>query len=383
MQSLWPEGLDYEAQKDQNPKRVANTCLWTLQNPKYISWRDSDTGKLLLISADPGCRKSVLARCIIDEDLPKASRNGPSKPILYYFFKDTSPEQRSAARAIFTILYQLFVWQPRLIRHVLANYRKIGKALSTNFPKLWSIFVAAITDPLVRDITYILDTLDECNKQEQYALIEALKGFCLSRRNALSASRFKFLITSRPYFEIKRGFDKLLRTSNNIELACNNESEDIKKEIDIVIKHRIKELKGDNRLSAKVTDHLEKRLLEIEHRTYLWLYLLFEIIRKNLSGTRSELDRTIDNLPDDIQGSYEVLLQKCPEPGFAKRVLQIVLVASRPLTLSEMDFALGVSAQTSPCTDVELEGLSRLQETLPSRYGLMVSIINSKVYFLH
>ena len=341
--------------------------------------------RLLWISADPGCGKSVLARCIIDEDLPKASRNGPSKPVLYYFFKDTSPEQRSATRAVSTILHQLFVWQPRLIRHALASYRVIGKALSTTFPKLWSIFVAAVTDPLVGEITCVLDALDECNEKEQPALIEALKGFCLSRRNASSASRLKFLITSRPYFEIKRGFDKLLQASNNIELAGNDESEDIKKEINIVIKHRVKELQEENLLSAKVTDHLEKRLLEIEHRTYLWLHLLFEIIRKDLSGTKSELDKPIDDLPDDIQGAYEVLLQKCPKPDFARRVLQVVLVAARPLTLSEMGFALGVNAQTSSYADLdlELEKPSRLQETLPSRCGLMISIINSRVYFIH
>ena len=245
--------------------------------------------------------------------------------------------------------------------------------------------MAAVTDPLFEDITCVLDALDECNEQEQHALIEALKDFCLSRRN--SSSRLKFLITSRPYFDIKRGFDELLEPSNSIELACSHESESIKKEIDLVIKYRVKELKQKNRLSPKFTDYLEKRLLEIEHRTYLWLHLVWEIIRKNLSGTKYELDRTIDNLPDDIQGSYEVLLKKCPQPDFARKVLQIVLVAGRPLTLSEMGFALALSVdkQTSSYTDLdlELEAPSRLQETLPSRCGLMVSVINSRVYFIH
>ncbi len=367
----------------QNPKRVPNTCLWTLENPKYTSWRDSNALKLLWISADPGCGKSVLARCIVDEDLPKASRHGPSKRILYYFFKDTSPEQRSATRAISTILHQLFVCQPQLIRYALPSYREIGKALSTTFPKLWSIFITAVTDPLVGDVTCVFDALDECNEEEQHALIGALKDFYLSRPTSSSTSRLKFLITSRPYFDIKRGIDELLDTSNNIELAGNDESESIRKEIDLIIKYRVAKLKRENRLTTKVTDHLEKRLLEMEHRTYLWLYLLWEIIRKNLSGTKSELDGLIDNLPDDIQGSYEVLLQKCPDPLFARKVLQIVLVAARPLTLNEMDLALKVNEQTSSYTDLELEGFSRLQETLPSRCGLMVSVTQSNIYFIH
>ena len=266
-------------------------------------------------------------------------------------------------------------------------YSEIGKALSTNFRKLWSIFIAAVTDPLAGDVICVLDALDECNEQEQHALIEALKDFCLSRRSSSSASRLKFLITSRPYFDIRRGFDELLEVSNNIELAGNDESESIKKEIDLVIKDRVKKLGRENRLTAKLTNYLEKRLLEIEHRTYLWLHLVWEIMRKNLSGTKFELDKTIDDLPDDIQGAYEVLLQKSLEPKFARTVLQIVLIAARPLTLSEMGFALAhsVDKETSSYTDLdlELEALPRLQETLPSRCGLMISIINSKVYFVH
>ena len=164
MRSLWPRGIDYESQKNQNPTHVPNTCLWILRDSKYIKWRDNDTKKLLWISADPGCGKSVLARCIIDEDLPKAFQNNSSKRVLYYFFKDTSPEQRSATRAISTILHQLCASQPRLIRYALPSYRGTGKALSTKFPNLWSIFTAAATDPLAGNTIWVLDALDECDE---------------------------------------------------------------------------------------------------------------------------------------------------------------------------------------------------------------------------
>ena len=271
---------------------------------------------------------------------------------------------------------------PQLIRYALPKYNERGAALSTTFLELWSIFTAAATDPTAGDIICVLDALDECNDQDQSRLIECLEDFYLRQRSS-SASRLKFLITSRPYFEIRRRFDRVLEASNNIELAGNDESASIKKEIDLVIKHQVANLKREIRLGQKVSDHLQTRLLETEHRTYLWLHLLWNIIRKNLSGTKSEMDRLIDNLPDDIQGSYEVLLQKCPDPVFAKKVLQIVLVAARPLTLTEIDVALNVNEQTSSYAELEREGPSRLQETLPSRCGLMISIIASKVYFIH
>ncbi|MCJ1267408.1 hypothetical protein MMC22_007293 [Lobaria immixta] len=382
LQSLCPTGIGYESQKDQNPERVPGTCLWTLKNPKYIEWRNDDAKKLLWISADPGCGKSVLARCIID-DLQQAFQNDSSKRVLYYFFKDTSAEQRSATRALSAILHQLFKSQAQLIRHALPSYREMGPALSTTFSKLWSIFTEAAVDRSAGNVICVFDALDECNEQEQPTLIKALEDFCLHQQALFSTSRLKFLVTSRPYFTIRREFDELLGASSNIELAGNDESASIKKEIDIVIKRRVRDLARENRLAKKVEDHLEKRLLETEHRTYLWLRLLWEIIRKNLSGTITEMNELIDNLPAGIQESYEMLLQRCPEPRFARKVLQIVLVAGRPLMLKEMDVALKVNEQTSSYADLELEEPSRLLETLPSRCGLMISIIQSKVYFIH
>ena len=381
--SLWPDGINYESQKLQNPKRVPNTCLWTLQNPKYIEWRDTEKSNLLWVSADPGCGKSVLARSIIDEDLPGAFENVPSKHVLYYFFKDTSPEQRSATQAMVTILYQLFVYQPRLIKYALPSYRELGKALSTSFPRLWSILIEALADPLAVNTFCVLDALDECSESEQSLLIEALNDVCVPAKSPSSAPQPRFLVTSRPYFDIRRGFDRSLDKCNLIELSGNDESESIRKEIDLVIKHRVAKLKQENYLVTRVTNHLEKKLLGAENRTYLWLKLIWIIVEKSLVGTVSEMDVLVENLPSNVQEAYETLLQKCPNQPFAKRVFEIVSVAYRPLTLDEIDFALSVREDSLTDTDFELEGTSRLQKTLSSRCGLMITIIQSKVYFIH
>lgn len=175
----------------------------------------------------------------------------------------------------------------------------------------------------------------------------------------------------------------MLEASNNIELAGNDESASIKKEIDYVIEYKVTSLKREDRLSQEVIDYLKKRLSEIEHRTYLWLHLLWKIIQKTLSGIKSELDRLIDNLPNDIQESYEILLEKSPDRHFTKKVLQIVLTAARPLTLVEIDVALHINEKTLSYTKLELEGPDRLRETLLSRCGLIVSIIQDKVYFIY
>lgn len=189
----------------------------------------------------------------------------------------------------------------------------------------------------------VLDALDECDEQEQLDLIKALEDFCLHQRSPSSASNFKFLITSRPYFQIRREFDKLLQASDNIELAGNDESASIKKEIDLVIKHNVAKLALENRLTESVSGHLKKRLLETENRTYLWLRLIWEIIGKNLSGTIREMNELINNLPSNIQDSYKTLLQRCPNRLFTKKVLQVILITGRSLTLDEINLTIRVN----------------------------------------
>ena len=383
LQSFCPNGIDYRSQKDQNPDRIPGTCLWTLENPKYLEWRDKNTKKLLWISADPGCGKSVLAKCLVDEDLPRASTDAQSRHILYYFFKDTSPEQRSASRALCAVLHQLFTSCPWLIRHALPQYKERGAKLLTALPELWSIFMTVTADFAGGSIVCIFDALDECVDQERSMLIKYLGDFCRQQQIPSSMSCLTLLVTSRPYFDIQREFERVLETVNDIALKGTDESASIEKEINLVIEHKIESLKHKDRLNQKVTEYLRQRLFEIEHRTYLWFHLLWKIIEESLSGTKTEMDKLIDNLPVNIQGSYEILLEKCPDHGFAKKVLQIVLVAARPLTLDEMDIALCINEQTLSYSELDRAGANWLRDTLSSRCGLMVSVIEGKVYFIH
>ena len=95
------------------------------------------------------------------------------------------------------------------------------------------------------------------------------KSLPLSKARQALVDDILDLYCCKPYFKIRQGFDKVLESSNNIELAGNDESALIKKEIDLVIKHQVANLKREIRFTQKISDYLEKRLLETEHRIYL------------------------------------------------------------------------------------------------------------------
>ena len=76
---------DYQGQKNHVPTRVPRTCEWFLSDKRFLDWRDKQSSALLWVSADPGCGKSVLARCLIDEHL--LTNSTTTSTVCYFFFK--------------------------------------------------------------------------------------------------------------------------------------------------------------------------------------------------------------------------------------------------------------------------------------------------------
>lgn len=74
----------YESYKSGVPDRLDGTGEWLLEQPHLHQWLEDDKG-LLIVSADSGCGKSVLAKHLIDNVLPESC---PSATICYFFFKD-------------------------------------------------------------------------------------------------------------------------------------------------------------------------------------------------------------------------------------------------------------------------------------------------------
>ena len=94
--------ITYQWYKDRVEDRVENTCLWLIDHLHFKEWLAQDSGPLL-ISADRGCGKSVLAKSFINHELPQRQ----SATICYFFFKDQ--DQMTVRQALCALLHQLLI----------------------------------------------------------------------------------------------------------------------------------------------------------------------------------------------------------------------------------------------------------------------------------
>nr|CEG03910.1 unnamed protein product [Fusarium acuminatum CS5907] len=367
----------YEWYKDRVEERVEDTCMWFLKHEHFQTWLNQESGPLL-VTADPGCGKSVLAKYLIDHGLPR------STTICYFFFKDQ--DQNTVRQALCALLHHLFSLKPLLIEHAMPQFRKDGQGLTNSTESLWKVLRNAIKDPQAGPVIMVLDALDECAESEFTDLMRNVES--QFRSDLLGDGKLKYLLTCRPYDQIVSKFRVLLDAFPNIHIPGEEESETITQEVNHVITRRINQLSMKKRLSPQIKSHLEKRLQETTHRTYLWVYLVFDYLEKaDFKKTSKGVDSIIATLPRSINEAYEQILNKTNEDPIVRTIvrkaLSIILATSRPLTLSEMNVAMNIDYTSQYIHDLDLEDDEHFKVRLRSWCGLFVSIHHGKIYFLH
>ncbi|KAL7815057.1 hypothetical protein V8C44DRAFT_325221 [Trichoderma aethiopicum] len=368
----------YEWYKDRVEKRVEDTCLWLLKHEHFQAWLKQESGPLL-VTADPGCGKSVLAKYLIDDGLPR------SATICYFFFKDQ--DQNTSRQALCAVLHQLFAQKPSLIEHAMLQFRTDGPGLINSTESLWKILRNAIRDPEAGSIIIVFDALDECAESEFASLMRNIESQLYNDQSG--NSKRKYLLTCRPYEQITSQFHRLLKRFPNIRIPGEEESEAISQEVNHVITHRVNQLSAKKRLSFENATYLKTSLQKISHRTYLWLYLIFDYLEKeDFRKTLKGIDDVINTLPKSINEAYEQILSKSKEDKDVRKALSIILAASRPLSLSEMNIAMNIDESALSGTgqvlyDTQSEDESDFKSRLRSWCGLFISIYHGKVYFLH
>ncbi|KAK5265461.1 hypothetical protein LTR96_009365 [Exophiala xenobiotica] len=376
----------YERQKNLNEDRAEGTCLWVLNNDQYLDWMQNRSSGLLWISADPGCGKSVLARLLVDHELQTTSTH----TCCYYFFKDYE-KRDSLHTALCAILHQLFRNQLFLIQHALPAWEANGEKISQEPDELWRILLAATDDQRSQNVTCILDALDEFQPHDRDLLIKKLSQFHLeSSTPGVHLGRLRFLVTSRPYDDIEESFQEGQNESwPVIRLRGEDQSGEIGPEIDSVIRARVAKLATDISLTDEIRASLEKKLLEMKNRTYLWLSLSFGAFRaafkNDLRPGERSIKTAIEELPKSVEDAYEKLLGKVTKDQVkVRKILSIVIAARSPLTVAEMALALGI-ATTEAATSLKEAILSEehLKRNIREWCGLFVFFDKDKIYLVH
>ena len=337
-------------------KRVENTCEWIKEDGVYQSWLNSRS-QLLWISGGPGKGKTMIS-IFLTEELAKAVEPLEDGELIFYFC-DNQDEKRNTAIAILGgLLYQILQKRPKLFRCILSDFQSKEKALYTisSLEALWRIFESMLRDPDFGTTYCVIDGLDECEEGSLQVFITKLSDFFLANGSRPTVGEFKLIVVSR---ELPVSMTRILSFFPRLKLDPDSDDK-VNNDIKHFISVKVKELSAIEGFDDSLRDRIEKALLERAEGTFLWVgFVTNELLQKD---TCTEVVETLESLPKGLPGIYSrMLLQIKPDRrNTAAFILRWVIMAVRPLTLTELAVAIEMRSVSIVNSDQTIQDYIRL-----------------------
>jgi hypothetical protein len=90
----------------------------------------------------------------------------------------------------------------------------------------------------------------------------------------------------------------------------------------------------------------------------------------------------MEDFSQTFEELYGKVLEKCAQEE-ARRALQIIVAAQRPLSRCELDVAFEIGPDTESCRDLNTEGDKNRKSWARATCGLFVSVVDSRVFLIH
>ncbi|KAF9889377.1 hypothetical protein FE257_007487 [Aspergillus nanangensis] len=347
-----------------------------LSHPTFTSWARGDSG-LLVLSGQPGTGKSVLAKCLLQE-LPRAKATS----LCSFFFKDGG-EQNNLNTAMYEVLHAVLRQCSRLDAVEEKAEKATRHSVRPDSDLFWEILETAGQDATHDQVTIVLDAMDECKNVHLATALQMLNTY----QAKFPGSRVKFLLTTRPVPDI------LQLLTNGTILNMDEDSDcrvSLMGDIARVAQDRVEKFARERCIRDQAT--LDKLLTHLETQTnpsYLYTDLLFTYLDTlPVRPGTNYWSRTFDHLPSNLAEIYRALLDRIHESNRddVRIMLEIVLAATKPLTLREMSIALALHIDDCSATTREDElGLpaEEFRNWTRDTCGVFFDVYNDRIYFTH
>ena len=325
----WLAPLNHEANYFVDDLRSAcdsrhpGTCTWIVDRPEFEMWmnlgHNDPVARMLWMTGVPGAGKTILSSFVISTCFEVLGKE-PSRPILYFFFKNTDSDKNSVLSATRSLLFQLYSSSPTILSADIMSLRDdSGKEKALSEQRLWDLFVKHAKN--LANLTIILDALDECVDVD-------LLLRCLIR--LIQCCRAKVFVVSR--------------REENIALALEDyprivvEHGDIDADIRSYVTTEIGKIP---RFQGKSVQRRMISALTSRHGgMFLWAYLMIKELRE--LGTVRQVDDALKALPTGLEEMHEAIITRLDSTlrkahrELATKILTWIVCAVRPLRLAEL-----------------------------------------------
>ncbi|KAF8489917.1 hypothetical protein F5888DRAFT_1147957 [Russula emetica] len=316
------------------------TAKWFFQGRIYQEWKS--TGSLLWVHGKPGSGKSILCSTVIQDIGAMCKAGNASMAYFYFDFRDANKQRlRDLVCSLLTQLSAHSAPHCDILSNLYSAHDE-GKSQPSD-SDLAKCLKEMLTLPNQHPTYLIIDALDESpNTPGIPSPRERVLQF-LSELVETCASNLRICVTSRPEIDIRRALEPL--TSCRVSLHDQSgQKEDIADYVRSVVYSNSEQFMGRWRTDDK--ELVIKTLSERANGMFRWVFCQLEVLRDCLPPS---VRRTLDELPESLDETYERVLKEIKKPNrdHARRLLQCLVVAIRPLEVEELAEVLAVDFDTA------------------------------------
>ncbi|KAK5995937.1 Vegetative incompatibility HET-E-1-like protein [Cladobotryum mycophilum] len=351
-------------------KRHGNTCQWVFQCEGYLHWIEHESANVLWLSGDPGSGKSVsLAYFTMHVKEKYQARDGQFLVVAYFFCDSKIEEQNTATAIVKGLLHQILYQIPTLYNQISHDYLLNLKS-TWGFENLWQVFRDVVSKNSEAEIFCVVDALDECEKDSRFRLLELLSSLLKT------ASNFKMLVSSRPHIRIAA----TLPGVEEVHIAAQNDK-DIRQFVSDQV-HQLAQMKG-------LPENLEKEtklfLMKRSKGMFLWASLILSGLKNSSETNAASIRAQLERLPEDISGIYAKILAEINPSSRpkAKKVIQWVLFAKRPLSTNELKIALALHPDHTQISLLQDRLENNVCYFLNTLFGPIMKVEDDRVGLVH
>ncbi|KAJ5272401.1 hypothetical protein N7478_007526 [Penicillium angulare] len=328
-----------------------NTCQWILELDEYQSWRNQSCG-LLWVKGKPGAGKSTLMAFLHNK--LKESQDGIHNIIrLDFFFTARGTEmQRTPLGMLRSLLNQIFDRDATIRPQVRDIYeqrcRQFGGERKWEWPQtileelLATAILASAND---QPVIIFVDALDEAGAESAQKL--AAYFHRLVDRADKKKLTLQVCISCRHY--------PILESARARAIHVEDHNQD---DIATYIKDTLLETELEDVPDQKKIEGLVEELTKHSKGVFQWAHLIIPLVkRKVIEGESiSDIRDWLGDVPADLENVYVYILSNVITASNRDQsflFFQWVCLAERPLTLTEIRYAL--AAKTAQLTPSRIE----------------------------
>jgi hypothetical protein len=314
--------------------RDDGACELTLDDPLYSTWHEASQGQWLLILGEMGHGKTVLMSHIIKRLGQENDQRMPQPQTCFYYCKNESTVL--SADVFSALILSLLSMSPlRGLKKTFVNWHRSRQAAGTRDPTRSSgelaLFLEQVLPSLQRPVCFVIDGLDECDRQTRKQLVDTLK------RVSNKSSRIKVLLSARPDDEIIRQLSEVPQLKMKTSIVRD----------EIIVRHHVDKL---DHLSDEVRSMMVATLSPLVSGSAIWVTMVIKLIELKEIRAKGSMERFLKEitLPEDLAGLYDQIIHRLA--GGDKDNISIIIAAlgivsasRRPMTILELAWAVALA----------------------------------------